>query len=62
LVRVRRHHRSSVRGGITVELCWAKATLTEARLTADRDITINVRIGHRLEPHDLAAGTPLVIA
>lgn len=32
------------RGGITVDIAWAAGKLKEARLTADRDITVPVRI------------------
>ncbi|WP_420111485.1 glycosyl hydrolase family 95 catalytic domain-containing protein, partial [Pseudactinotalea sp.] len=47
------------RGGVQVDLTWAAGTLTEARLTAARDISVQVAVGSG-EPHtlDLRAGEP----
>ena len=44
------------RGGVTVDLRWAGGQLVEAVLTADRDVTVEVRRGERRERVVLQGG------
>lgn len=50
------------RGGVTVDLAWKEGRLTEARLTADRDLTVPVRIATgQPVPTTLRVGQSLMV-
>ncbi len=50
------------RGGFTVDLTWAKGTLVEARIVADRDGRVRVRTGGTPREYDVKAGQAIVVS
>lgn len=49
------------RGGLTVDLSWAKGTLTEASLQADSDTTVTIRYGQRTLVRQIKAGRAVTL-
>ena len=49
------------RGGFTVDIGWKQGVLTKATLLPDRDGSVQVKTGDRIQSHSVRKGVPLVI-